>query len=287
MKKILSIFIILSVILSCSFMVSAEETLTSDSFTLHVEVIKPEDQMVPSDLRFNLFTESGIWLENKCTPISEAGEFSLEFHVPKYEIGKKFQLVPTTGAEYVTYEDKKYALYDEITIATGTRLDENGETVPVTEAKVFVHPLTVSSTWDVFAEQHVNDLKVWSDTPYLIWVSKANYKVSVFLRDNGQWDCIKTIGCSIGAPTTPTITGQYRYHQYQDKWDYGSYYVGPIMRFYGGYAIHTTLVNNDGTDRDGRIGKMISHGCVRVRPDDMAWLVYYVPIGTKIYLTNE
>ena len=287
MKKILSLFMVLLVILSCSFAVSAEETLTSDIFTLHVEIVKTESKMVPSDLRFNLFTESGIWLENKCTPISEAGEFSLEFHVPQYEFGTKFIVVPTTGAEYVTHDDAKYDLYDEIVVTTSANRNENDEVVLVNEAKVFVYPLTIANTWDAFAENHVNELKVWSDTPYLIWVSKANYTVSVFLRDNGQWDCIKTIGCSIGAPTTPTITGQYRYHQYQEKWDYGSYYVGPIMRFYGGYAIHTTLINNDGTDRDGRIGKMISHGCVRVRPEDMAWLVYYVPLGTKIYLTNQ
>ena len=81
------------------------------------------------------------------------------------------------------------------------------------------------------------------------------YKVGVFHRDNGHWNFVKDFPCSIGATATPTITGQYVYHQYQTNWQYEGYYVGPIMGFYRGYALHSTLINNNGTDRDARVGK--------------------------------
>ena len=286
-KSWIAVWMILTMVFACSYTVSAKEALTSDTFTLHVDVLQPDGAITPSDLRFNLFTESGEWLGNQCQQIKAAGPMEFVFEVPTYEIGAKFKIVATTGAEYVNSCDLEYALNEEILAETYAYRDTEGNLVISDNAHVLVCPLNTAESWGEFAENHVNEMKVWSDTPYLIWVSKANYKVSVFLRDNGKWNFIKEFGCSVGAPGTPTVTGQYKYYQYQKKWDYGSYYVGPIMRFYGGYAIHSTLVNNNGTDRDGRIGKMISHGCVRVRPESINWLTSYVPLGTKIYITNQ
>jgi len=286
-KRILSLFLALMMVSSIAFVVHADKKLTSDTFTIHAEVLAPGGEIIPSDLRFNLFTEQGEWLGNRMVQITDSGLLTFVFNVPEYEIGAKFKVVPTTGANYINYCDIEYKLNDEILAETYAYRNENSDLIICDDVYISVCPMYEENAWESFAEKHVNDKKIWSDTPYLIWVSKANFKVSVFLRENGQWNCIKTIGCSIGAPGTPTVTGQFKYYQYQKKWDYGSYYVGPIMRFYGGYAIHSTLVYNNGTDRDGRIGKMISHGCVRVRPVDINWLTSYVPLGTKIYITNQ
>ena len=286
-KRILSLFLTVITVCSFAFVVHADSELTSETFTLYADVLSPDGDIIPSDLRFNLFTEEGEWLGNQMAAITESGSLIFRFNVPEYEIGAKFIVVPTTGATYVNYCDLEYGLNDEILVETYAYRNGSNEVVISDEAHVAVLPLFEENSWEKLAEKHVNDKKIWSDTPYLIWVSKANFKVSVFLRENGKWNCIKTIGCSIGAPGTPTVTGQFKYYQYQKKWDYGSYYVGPIMRFYGGYAIHSTLVNNNGTDRDGRIGKMISHGCVRVRPENINWLTAYIPLGTKIYITNQ
>lgn len=278
-------------------MISASGKLMSDSFTLHVDVRLPEGKLVPSVLRFNLFTEEDEWLGNQFASVDKLGELDFVFPVAKYEIGKKFKVVATTGLTYVNYCDQDYLPENAFLVETYAFRNDDGELIVSDEAHVTVCPLyegNVSFTpafseqsWIAHAENKVNSNRIWSDTDYLIWVSKKNYKVSIYLRENDEWDCIKVVPCSIGAPDSPTIIGQYKYHQYQNKWQYDGYYVGPIMRFYGGYAIHSTLVNNDGTDRDGRVGKMISHGCVRVRPDDIRWLTDYVPIGTKIYITNE
>ncbi len=133
---------------------------------------------------------------------------------------------------------------------------------------------------------YVNSKGLSSQTDYLIWVSKSDYTVRVYLGSQGNWNEIKSFTCAIGAPKTPTCEGTYRYYQSQPKWDYGSYYVGPIMRFNGGYAIHSTLMYYSGVPKDNRVGMKLSLGCVRLRPEDINWLFYYVPLYTTIHITG-
>ncbi len=133
---------------------------------------------------------------------------------------------------------------------------------------------------------YVNSSGLGSETDYLVWISKSEYKVHVYMGSKGNWNEIKTFTCGIGAPRTPTCEGTYRYYQAQTKWDYGTYYVGPVMRFNGGYAIHSTLLYPNGTPMDNRVGIRLSHGCIRLRPDDIAWMFYYVPLRTTIHITG-
>lgn len=126
---------------------------------------------------------------------------------------------------------------------------------------------------------------ITSRTDYLIWVSKSDFKVTLFKKKNGMWREEANYLCSIGAPNTPTIEGQFEYFSKEKSWDYPTYYVGPIMRFYSGYALHSTLLKYNGTSADGRLGKKISHGCVRLAPADINYLVDVVPLYTKVYVT--
>jgi hypothetical protein len=45
----------------------------------------------------------------------------------------------------------------------------------------------------------------------------------------------------------------------------------------GGYLLH-------GTPHLDSIGSASTHGCVRLRDEDIAWLYYNVPVGTKVYI---
>ncbi len=303
-KRIFSMLLIFVLMFTSSNAVFAEETeisevweeasieedqtvLTSDKFTLFVDVVQPDGQILSSDMRFNIFTEDGEWLANRCVRIESAGIVEVEFQLPVYEIGTKFVLVPTTGVEYITYYSTNLGLNESFVVETYAYTDVFGSVRIADSAHVSAYPFFEADSWEAKAEEFVNSRNIQSETPYMIWVSKDNFTVSVFLRENNRWECIKHFGCSIGAPSTPTVTGQYKYYRFEKIWDYGSYFVGPIIKFYNGYAIHTTLINKDGTDYDGRIGKMISHGCVRVRPENMDWLIFYIPLNTRIYVTNE
>lgn len=125
-----------------------------------------------------------------------------------------------------------------------------------------------------------------SKTDYLIWVSKANYEVNVFKNSGGVWNFITSFRCAIGTSATPTCVGTYRYYEKIPRWTYPDFYVGPVMRFNGGYAIHSTLLKYDGTDYNRAVGKKLSHGCVRVQPPDMDWLVNNIPMYTTVHVTD-
>lgn len=136
------------------------------------------------------------------------------------------------------------------------------------------------------AAEFVNSKGITSQTDYLIWISKKDFKVHLLKKDNDVWRDYRAFDCTIGKPSTPTITGEYEYHSREEKWPFAQYYVAPIMRFYKGYALHSTLINYDGTPHDDRLREMLSHGCVRMAPKDISWLTQKVPLYTKVYVTD-
>lgn len=133
---------------------------------------------------------------------------------------------------------------------------------------------------------YVTKQALTSKTDYLIWISKANYEVNVFKNDGGVWNFVRSFRCAIGTSSTPTCTGTYRYYEKIARWPYPDFYVGPVMRFNGGYAIHSTLLKYDGSDYNRTVGKKLSHGCVRVQPPDMNWLIDNIPMYTTVHITD-
>ena len=49
------------------------------------------------------------------------------------------------------------------------------------------------------------------------------------------------------------------------------------LEMYDGYYFH-------GTDNEASVGTAASHGCIRMRKDDILWMYQNVPVGTKVYL---
>ena len=80
-----------------------------------------------------------------------------------------------------------------------------------------------------------------SDTEYLVWVNLTYQRVNIFEGSQGNWKLIRECLCGSGAPGSPTIRGVFTTSYKQPYWDYGSYYCGPVVRFYGssGYAFHS------------------------------------------------
>ena len=136
------------------------------------------------------------------------------------------------------------------------------------------------------AENFVIKNGIDSKTNYLIWISKKDFRLHLFKGEKGNWHLTDSYPCTIGAPSTPTITGQFDYIEKIPKWYYQKYYVGPVMRFHNGYAIHTVLLKYDGTEYDGRVEKKLSLGCIRVKKNVMEYLAKTVPLKTKIFITE-
>lgn len=131
----------------------------------------------------------------------------------------------------------------------------------------------------------VNQWDISSRTNYMVWVSLSEYKVRLYEGSQHHWRPIHEATCAIGAPGTPSITGSYEY-LYKARWDYGTYYVGPCLVFHGGYALHSVLLYQDGTEYDGRVGVQISHGCIRLKKKDIDLIANTIPVGTRIYCTR-
>ncbi len=112
------------------------------------------------------------------------------------------------------------------------------------------YPEEIKTAW-------VNLKGYQSNSKYLVWVNLTYQRVNIFEGSQGHWKLIRTCLCGSGTNATPTIRGVFTTSYKQTAWDYGSYYCGPIVRFYGtsGYAFHSRLqywpMNPTGTTMPG------------------------------------
>lgn len=120
-----------------------------------------------------------------------------------------------------------------------------------------------------------------SKTEYLIWVSRYTQRVMVFQGTKGDWTLIKTMRCSSGSNETPTPAGVFETFDHPAQWNYVYYYVNQITSFNGNHAFHTVPYRMDGSFLDTVVGYPVSHGCVRLMPEDATY-IYNLPLGTCV-----
>ncbi len=143
------------------------------------------------------------------------------------------------------------------------------------------HWVNVSAQWqDMF-----NKAQGYSSaTNYLILVDTANCRVGVYQGSYGSWTPTKEFICSPGAPSTPTVKGQFTVQEkgYVFGSGYSCYYY---TQFYGAYLFHSVLYRqNSDVILDGRLGQQLSHGCVRLAIENAKWIYDYIPRGTKVVI---
>lgn len=136
-------------------------------------------------------------------------------------------------------------------------------------------------------ETRMNESGIGSKTEYMIWVNKEKFRCSVFKGSKGDWKWVKDFTVGIGAESSETVTGVFEYSDYTSMWPYASYYVGPVMVFYGNYALHSTLLKYDGTPYNNNVGVKLSLGCVRCQPKYINWMANIIPKGTRVYVTEH
>ena len=137
---------------------------------------------------------------------------------------------------------------------------------------------------DTDKEIFVNAKGYESQTDYLIWINLQRQRVNVFQGLKGNWDLIRVFTCSSGKNTTPTPAGVMTYCAYGNGWYHDTYYVKPVLYLdvNRGIALHSILFNPNGSVQDGTQGTPVSHGCVRMMPEEIKWLADFVPIGTTV-----
>ena len=132
-------------------------------------------------------------------------------------------------------------------------------------------------------ETFVNAKGYSSSTDYLVWINLERQKVNVFLGSQGKWKLTRSMTCATGRNTTPTIAGVFKYSYKVAKWDFGDYYVKPVLVFNGGHAFHSrTYREKDGSLLDPTIGTPASHGCIRMLQEDINWMEYYLILKSTV-----
>ena len=121
-----------------------------------------------------------------------------------------------------------------------------------------------------------------SNTGYLVTVDLSNHRTVVFEGSRNNWTPLKNWICSTGAPSTPTVVGDYTVgiRGYSFGHGYTCYYY---TQFYGDYLFHSVLYD-EGTSviQDGRLGYSISQGCVRLDIANAKWIYDNIPYNTHV-----
>lgn len=125
-----------------------------------------------------------------------------------------------------------------------------------------------------------------SSTNYVIIVdTKMNYTL-IYKGKKGSRALAKSMQCTTGAASTPTVKGEFSILDRKPSFGDGSYVVWNATRFYGGYFFHSVLYypGSKSSIKDGRLGMHLSHGCVRLTYANSRWIYNNMPNGTKVYV---
>lgn len=134
-------------------------------------------------------------------------------------------------------------------------------------------------------QNRVNSSNCYSSTGYYIYVNRDRHVVCILTGSNHNWTIQKIFTCTVGKPSTPTITGKFTVKAK------GSYFVtenGLICKYYtqiyGDYLFHSILYYPDGSIADSRLGMDLSHGCIRLATANALYIYNNIPYGTGIWI---
>uniref|UniRef100_I5ASL9 L,D-TPase catalytic domain-containing protein n=1 Tax=Eubacterium cellulosolvens (strain ATCC 43171 / JCM 9499 / 6) TaxID=633697 RepID=I5ASL9_EUBC6 len=128
-----------------------------------------------------------------------------------------------------------------------------------------------------------------SATNWLILCNRGQRIVQVYTGSRGNWTENRKIVCDVGAPATPTITGQYALGAKMLYFLTGECRCWYASQIYGDYLFHSVIYDGQSSPVrvvDGTLGAAVSHGCVRMDIKDAKYIYDNVPSGTKIYIYN-
>ena len=117
-----------------------------------------------------------------------------------------------------------------------------------------------------------------SNTSYLILVNRPRHEVGVFRGSFNNWSCIKFWSCVTGAPSTPTISGEYKTTGFKRTNLTTDARARWCTQINGGYFFHSILASNN------ELGSSQSHGCIRLAVENAKWIYDNIWQGTKVYI---
>ncbi|MFA5015191.1 MAG: L,D-transpeptidase family protein [Actinomycetota bacterium] len=122
-----------------------------------------------------------------------------------------------------------------------------------------------------------------SSDNFRIDVDLSAQKVFIFYKDNP----IREMICSGGTEEKPTPPGEFTttqrgYSFYNEKYKMGAYYW---IRFYYDYLFHSVPFDENHEfiqEEIDKLGTPASHGCIRLKLDEVKWMYDMLPLGIKV-----
>jgi peptidoglycan hydrolase-like protein with peptidoglycan-binding domain len=141
-------------------------------------------------------------------------------------------------------------------------------------------------------ESFINGKNLPSSTDYLIWIDLKKQRVNVFTGTNHQWKLVKSMVCSSGKASTPTIKGNFKVGNkgtyFTTSYKSGEKTVTVRCKYFtqisGNYLFHSIIYDKSGEKIiDGTLGVPRSHGCVRLAVENAKYIYDTIPRGTAIW----
>jgi lipoprotein-anchoring transpeptidase ErfK/SrfK len=136
-------------------------------------------------------------------------------------------------------------------------------------------------------EGTINGKDFNSKTNHFMWVDTEKNFVYVFEGEDKNWKLAKTMVCTDGKASTPTVKGNF---EIKGRAPWLTSYSGDVkakykVRFFGNYYFHSILFDVKGEKIvDSRLGESLSHGCVRLSVEDAKWVYDHIKDGTGVYV---
>lgn len=138
-----------------------------------------------------------------------------------------------------------------------------------------------------------------AEDTYFIEVDITNQIVTVYYDDlRHEGGIVRQMICSTGENDC-TPTGHFELNQRNNaertewyaipKYDC---YVQYVTRIYDAYLFHSLPYHDndyDTLDQEAaaQLGEAVSHGCIRLRPEDAKWIAKNCPNGTKVHIYHS
>lgn len=132
----------------------------------------------------------------------------------------------------------------------------------------------------------VSENDIISYTDYLLITSRQNRMTYIFKKSNDSYKLLESLQCTVGASSTPTITGEFRVGikglSFGQEDGFQAKYYTQIS---GNYLYHSVIYNQAGTRvTDGRLGGAYSHGCIRLDTEKAKWIYDNIPQHTTVII---
>ena len=133
-------------------------------------------------------------------------------------------------------------------------------------------------------ELFVNSQGYSSKTKYLIWMNTYTQRVNIFEGSKGNWKLIRNSICASGAIDTPTPPGLKSLYEKQKTHKYAHSHYDYLSKFQSENCFHTRIKYYSGGYVDSRLGRPLSHGCVRMKDNDATYIYNNMPLKTTVLI---